>query len=446
MTTIPKGFTSPRWQQTLHYTLRPLSYMDAAARRYGDIFNAPVFGKHQAVLFLSHPDAIKQLFTSDSSLISAPKNQLLQPIVGDRSIFCMEGQRHLRERKLLMPPFHGERISTCGELIYQLTEKALEKVSGRPLFVARDLMQDISLEVILKVVFGIYEGERFRRLKRAIVDFTAAFQNPLFASALFFPALQKDWGPFSPWGYLLTLQRDIRKALQEEIEERRVISEGDRFDILSLLMAARDEHGEPMTDEELRDELVTLLLAGHETTATATAWALYWVHRLPDVGKKLRAELQSRGSNQDPMEIAQLPYLTAICNEALRIYPVAVLTVPREVKAPLEIMGYRLDVGSRLYGCIYLTHRRPELYPDPETFRPERFLERQYSMYEFLPFGGGVRRCIGEALARLEMKLVLATLLSRYSFELVDRTPEIPQRRGVTVAPARGVRLRLVKD
>jgi cytochrome P450 len=208
-----------------------------------------------------------------------------------------------------------------------------------------------------------------------------------------------------------------------------------------LLLSARDEAGEAMTDVELHDELMTLLLAGHETTATAIAWALYWVHKLPNIREQILQELETLGDNPEPLNIARLPYLTAVCNETLRIYPVAVLTVPRAVKEPVELMGYPLEPGTRLYGCIYLTHHREDIYPNSQQFKPERFLERQFSPYEFLPFGGGIRRCIGEALALFEMKLVLATILQRYELALADQRPERPKRRGVTFAPERGVKM-----
>ena len=207
------------------------------------------------------------------------------------------------------------------------------------------------------------------------------------------------------------------------------------------MILARDENGQPMSDAQLHDELITLLLAGHETTASAIAWALYWIHRQEQVREKLMGELGHLSKDSDPTAIMQLPYLTAVCNETLRLFPVAVLTVPREVKEPVELMGYQLEPGMRLHGCIYLTHQRPDLYPNPKSFKPERFLERMFSPYEFFPFGGGVRRCIGEALAQFEMKLVIATLLSHYRLVLADQSPEYPQRRGVTFTPARGVQM-----
>lgn len=437
---LPAGLQTPRWLQKIQYTRNTIAYMEAAAQRYGDIFNAPVIGNHDVVLFVSNPQALQRIFSNDTKQFIAPPNQLLQPLVGDYSIFTMEGSRHRRERRLLMPPFHGERMRTYGELICELADKAMSSLSIDTQFSARQLAQEISLAVILKIVFGIYQEERFHRLKSLIVQLADSLQSPFIGGLLFFPSLQKDWGTRSPWGYLRHLQQQIRELIYAEISERRNHAHTSS-DILSLLMSARDETGQPMSDAQLHDELFTLLLAGYETTASAIAWALYWIHRHPQVGKKLLVELNHLGNAPDPITIAQLPYLTAVCNESLRLFPVAVLTVPREVKDSVELMGYQLEPGMRLYGCIYLTHHRPDLYPSPKLFRPERFLERQFSPYEFFPFGGGVRRCIGEALAQFEMKLVIATLLSHYRLALADQSPEYPQRRGVTFTPARGVQM-----
>ena len=206
-------------------------------------------------------------------------------------------------------------------------------------------------------------------------------------------------------------------------------------------MSARDEAGQPMTDEELRDELMTLLMAGHETTASALTWALYWVYHLPEVHDKLLHELNPLGNDAHPYEIAKLPYLTAVCQETLRIYPVAITAFFRIPKEPFQVMGYEFEAGTGLIPCIYLTHHREDIYPEPKRFRPERFLERQFSQYEYLPFGGGNRRCIGLAFAQFEMKLVLATIVSRFQLALVDRRPVKPVRRGLTVAPPGGMRM-----
>lgn len=438
-TRFPDGSSAPRWLQKIQYTRNSIAYMDAAQSN-GDIFNAPVIGNHPVVLFISNPQALQRILANDTKQFIAPPNQLLQPIVGDYSIFSLAGSRHRRERKLLMPPFHGERMQTSGQLICERVEKSMSSLSIGTSFSARQLAQEISIDVILKVVFGINQEDRFNHLKLLMINLTDSLQSPFVGGLLFFPSLQKDWGTRSPWGYLRSLQRQISELIYAEIAERRNQNYALGSDILSLLISARDETGQPMTDAELHDELITLLIAGQDTTATAIAWALYGIHRHPQVYEKLLTELNHLGS-PDPTAIMQLPYLTAVCHETLRLFPTVILTNPREVKEPVELMGYQLEPGMRLYGCIYLTHQRPDIYPEPKLFQPERFLERQFSPYEFLPFGGGVRRCIGEALALFEMKLVLATMLSHYRLAMADSSPEYPQRRGVTFAPARGVNM-----
>jgi unspecific monooxygenase len=230
-------------------------------------------------------------------------------------------------------------------------------------------------------------------------------------------------------------ERQIDQLIYAEIQERRENPDPSRTDILSLMMAARDEAGEPMTDVELRDELITLLVAGHETTATSLSWGLYWIHHQPQVREKLLQELDTLGENPDPNQIFRLPYLDAVYKETLRIYPVAMMAFQRMVLSPLKIAGYNFEQGTILAPCIYLTHQREDLYPEPKKFKPERFLERQFSPYEYLPFGGGNRRCIGMAFAQFEIKLILVTVLSRWQLELTNNQPMLPVRRGILLAP-----------
>jgi unspecific monooxygenase len=337
-------------------------------------------------------------------------------------------------------------LRAYGQLICNLTEKVFSQLPQEKPFLARTAMQQISLEVILQAVLGLSEGERYQQLKSLLGLIVDMFSSPLIASFLYFPFLQKDLGVWSPWGKFVRLRQQIDQLLYAEIAERQEQPDASRVDILSLLMSARDEEGKSMTEQELRDEMVTLLLAGHDTTASAMAWALYWIHQQPQVREKLLQELDSLGDFLDPMSIVQMPYLSAVCNETLRIQPVAMLTFPRVVQEPVELLGHQLETGTFVIGCIYLLHQREDLYSQPEQFKPERFLERQFSPYEFMPFGGGVRRCIGDALASFEMKLVLATILLRYQLVLAERQPERPQRRGITLTPANGVRMRFCRD
>jgi cytochrome P450 len=394
------------------------------------------------VVFVSNPQALEEIL-SESHRFDAPGefNEIFHPLVGSQSVITLSGERHQRQRQLLMPPFHGERMRAYGEMIGDVTEQVITQwKEGQP-FCVRASTQAITLRVILRAVFGLDESPRGEQLEQLLSSMLEGMSSPLSAAMLYFPSLQRDLGSLSPWGNFLRRQQQIDKLLYEEIQERREHPDSSRTDILSLLMAARDEAGEPMTDQELRDELVTLLVAGHETTATALAWALYWIHKLPSVREKLLQELDSLGDDPDPSAIFRLPYLSAVCSETLRIYPVAMLTFPRKVKVPLSLMGYELEPGTVVLGSIYLTHKREDLYPQAKQFKPERFLERQFSPYEYLPFGGGARRCIGLAFALFEMKLALAKIVSRFELALADNREIRPKRRGLVTAPARSIRL-----
>ena len=454
---IPRPFTKPAWLQQLQWVIDPVGYMETAARACPDIFQANVVGFGGGLVFVNQPQAIQEILTRDTAIGSrtsrytAPGdlNRTLVPILGDSSVMMLDGDRHRKRRQLVMPPFHGERMRAYGDLIGELTTTAFDAVPLNQPFEARIVTQDISLNIILKAVFGLSEsdadggvgGDRFQNLKRLMTQVADLFQSPLTSLFLFYPGLQKDWGAWSPWRKFVRDRQKLDDLIYLEIAERRAESRTDRIDILSLLLSTRDEAGEPMSDPELRDELMTLLFAGHETTATAMAWALYWTHRQPEVRTKLLQELATLGENPDPAEIFRLPYLTAVCNETLRIHPVAMLTFPRQVEVPVDVLGCQLEPGTIVVGCIYLVHHRSDLYPNSHEFDPQRFIDRTFTPYEFMPFGGGARRCIGEALAMYELKLVLAQVLSRYEFSLVDSTPEPPRRRGVTLAPANGVRL-----
>ena len=440
---IPSASQASSLVQTIQWIRDPIGYMERAAERYGDMFIGTISLSMDDLVFVNHPQAVQQLLTHDRQEFSAPGeiNKMLSILFGDTSVLMLEGERHKKRRQLLMPPFHGERMKAYGELIIKLTHKVFDAISQNSNFIARSKMQSISLQVIIEAVFGFYEGERYQKLKQLLTSWLEIFRSPLTTSVIFFRFLQWDLGPWSPWGKFIRLRQQIDELLYSEISERRAHPDPQRTDILSMLMSATDETGNYLSDHELRDELLTLLFAGHETTATAMAWTLYWTHYLPEVQEKLLQELSNLDSNASPVDIAKLPYLTAVCQESLRIYPVAMLTLARKVEKPVELMGYHLEPGTLLAGCIYLLHQREDIYPDHKKFKPERFLEKQFSPYEFMPFGGGARRCIGDALAQFEMKLVVATILSNYELTLANSAPEKPERRGITLAPATGIKM-----
>ena len=441
MKLIPK-LRQSSLQQRFQWIAQPDKYMESAVKQAPEVFVADI-APGDGYVFINNPHAMQQIVTSDRAkyFASGKDNSLLKPLVGDHSLFLIEGDRHKKRRKLLLPPFHGERMQAYGQLICDLTRSVLNKLEPNQPFVAREVSQEISLQVIFEAVYGLQNGERATELKRRISTLANIFESPLTSAFLFFPWLQQDLGAWSPWGNFARQQKAIDEAIYQEIATRRTEDYTQRQDILSLMMSARDELGEAMKDYELRDELMTLMLAGHETTATAIAWSLYWVHRYPEIKAKLQTEIANLGEDPEPMQIARLPYLEAVCRETLRIYPVAMLTFPRTVLEPTELLGYKLEVGQVVVGCIYLMHQREDIYPQPKQFKPERFLNQEFSAYEFFPFGGGKRRCVGEALAMLELKLALATIIFEYDLELNSKRPERPARRGVTLAPKTGVQM-----
>ena len=440
---LPNPLKTPSLLQKLQWVTDPVSYMENAAQQYPDIFTGKIIGFGDTVVFVNHPKAIQEILTNDRKKFAAvgELNGILQPLLGNYSVVMLERDRHKRQRQLVTPSFHGERMQAYGQLICNASEKIFSQLPLNKPFLARNLTQDISQQVILQAIFGLYEGEKIQKLRQLLPLLLELFQSPFTSSLFFFSFLQQDLGAWSPWGKFLRNREQIDQFLYTEIAKCQQQPDPERIDILSLLISCRDEAGQPMTVQELRDHLITLILAGYETTASAMAWGLYWIHQKPLVHEKLLQELDTLGDSPDPMSIYRLPYLTAVCNETLRIHPVTMFSFPRVVQEPVELLGYSLEPGTVLLPSIYLTHQREDLYPQPKEFQPERFLERQFSPYEFLPFGGGARRCIGEALALFEMKLVLATVLSRYHLALVDRRPERPQRRGFTLAPSSGVKM-----
>ncbi|MBD2167097.1 cytochrome P450 [Calothrix membranacea FACHB-236] len=437
---LPNGPKSPAFVQMLQWIFQPMPFMAACAERYGDIFTMQL---NPPVVFVSNPEALQQILTSDTKEFAAPSdwNKVFEPMLGKNSVITVSGEVHRRQRQLLMPPFHGDRMRTYGQVINDVTAQVISQWEIGKTFCARSAMQIITMRVIMQAVFGLYEGPRAQELEQVLATMLNE-NSPLRVVELYFPALRLDFGPRSSWGRFLRRRQRVHQLLNEEIQERRENPDPSRTDILSLLMAARDEAGEAMTDEEIRDELMTLLTAGHETTATALTWALYWIHKLPSVQQKLVQEIDSLGENSDPSSVFKSPYLNAVCCEALRIYPVGMLTFPRVVKTPVSLCGHDLEPGTIVLGSIYLTHQREDLYPQHQEFKPERFLERQFSPYEFLPFGGGARRCIGMAFAQFEMKVILAKILSSWDLALVDQNLEIlPKRRGLVTGPNRSIQL-----
>jgi cytochrome P450 len=438
---LPDGPRTPSLLQTIQLIAQPTQFLESCRERYGDPFTVRVLGLNSPpVVFFSDPQAIQEIFMLPSSKLDFRKaTHVFEPLMGEQSIVLQEGRSHQRQRQLMVPPFHGDRMRSYGQLICEITQQAMAEWTTGSSFSIHKVMPEITLRIILRVVFGLNPGPRYQQLEKRLTSLLEDITTPLYSSLFFFPPLQQDFGAWSPWGAFVRRRAAIDALIYAEITERRLQADTSRTDILSLLLSARDVDGQPMSDVELRDQLVSLLLLGYETTAAVLAWAFYWIHSSPAVLQNLQSELDSLGSEAEPEAIAKLPYLTAVCSETLRINPIALICTPRRTLEPLQLAGYHFDVGTILIPCIYLAHRRSEVFPDPTRFNPERFLKQKFSPYEYLPFGGGDRGCIGMAFSMFEMKLVLATILSGLQLDLTDQRPVRPIRRGITIVPSGGV-------
>jgi cytochrome P450 len=410
--------------QTFGLIARPVPFFESCRRRFGQTFTLQVLRAGELV-FISDPPSLKRLFASDRENTIAPgRNVVLKPILGSRSLLLLEGSEHLTRRKLMLPPFHGERMRAYADV---MAEAADGELDGWPLgetFRLHPSMQAITLEVILSAVFGVEDHERRDALRERLIAVLATTRSPL-ALGLTIDRLRG-----------LPRYREMARMLDEadqilfaEIADRRADPElAAREDILSMLVAARFDDGTEMGDAELRDQLMTLLMAGHETTATGLAWAFDLLLHAPDKLDRLRAEIAA-GEEE--------AYLDAVVKETLRVRPV-VPFVGRELKVEAELGGYELPVGTVVMPAINLVHTRADLYPEPHEFRPERFLDGGPDTYGWIPFGGGTRRCIGAAFAELEMRIVLTTILRRATLRPAKRGQERIVRRNVTLSPRGG--------
>ncbi len=429
---LPRGPRAPALVQTLAWALAPTWLMDRCARTLGEWFTLTFFPSGFQLVLVSDPEAIKTVFTASPEVApSGAAGSPLAPVMGPHSVIVLTGPQHMRQRKLLLPPFHGERMREYEQVIVDATRRDMAAWPvGSPMRL-HERTRAITLEVILRAVFGV-EAERMDRV-RAAVGALLVPANPLLIMrmALRRPSLERPGGAFGQ-----ALDR-LDAVIYEELGRRRSREDlAERTDILSLLMQARDEDGQPMTDAELRDELVTLLLAGHETTATSVAWAIERLVRHPDKLERLVAEIDHPDGGEE--------YMMAVINETLRVRPVVPIVV-RTLQDELQVGPYALPAGTRVTPSIYLTGRNQRVYSDPEAFRPERFLGSAPETFSWIPFGGGIRRCIGAAFAQLEMKLILRTVLSELEPTLPQgrrwRAGEWNRRRAITLVPAAGARV-----
>ncbi len=418
---LPPGPRMPRALQTAIWSRQAQWMLGQSRARFGDMFTIRIAHEGDWVM-LADPDLVKQVFTGDPKIFHAGEgNQILRPILGDNSVLVLDEKPHIGQRRLLLPPFHGERMKGYERTMTEIAGREIDSWPAGTPYKLRPRMQAITLEIIIETVFGVHERERMDPLRAALRDFLDLTTDPRFLLPVVLAG--PDRVRRIP-GFGRRIDR-VDELIHAEIAERRAVGGlAERDDVLSMLVAAEHEDGSAMSDAEIRDELLTLLVAGHETTATALSWAVERLVRHPEKLERLRVEVLA----------GEDAYLTATIQETLRLRPVIVLVI-RKLTEPVQLGGYELPAGARVTPSIYLIHRDPRIYPDPHSFIPERFLDNPPGTYTWIPFGGGVRRCLGAAFAQFEMAVVLRELIARRQLQPARSGSERPFRRAITETP-----------
>jgi cytochrome P450 len=433
---LPPGPPAPKLVQVFRWLRRPIPFLEQCARRYGDTFTFR-FPANPPIVIFSHPDAVKEIFTaSPDDLRAGEANVVVEPLLGKNSLLLLDGERHRRERRLLTPPFRGERMQAYGDVMREITDRAIDAWPiGRP-FPIHPEMQGITMDIILRTVFGLDEGPRLSALRRRLIRLLTIGANPMYL----IPFLRIRFGPLTAWSEIARLMAEVDDEILGEIARRRDTSRAGRTDVLSMLLDARDEQGQPMGDQELRDQMMTLLVAGHETTGTALSWTIHRLLRHPEVLARAREEISVVAGEGPVMKehLPRLEYLDAAIMETMRLNPI-IPFVARRVSRPVRIGGWDLPEGVIAGACIYLAQRRADAWKDPERFDPRRFLEERVNPYAYFPFGGGTRLCLGAAFASYEMKIVLAQILRRVALRAAPGHSVRVVRRSITLAPSGGV-------
>jgi len=405
--------------------MRPIPFMQQARREYGEAFSVRFVGFSAPMVMVSDPDLVKTVYSNPANSLPASRIALLEPVLGKKSVILLDGKEHLARRKLMLPAFHGERMRSYQEVMEEAINREIDSWPLDTPFPIHTRMQAVTLEVILRAVFGVTEGDRLERLRTLLgqtLEGTAATGWQLLT------LVARRFGKNVAQPSFVKALADVNEELSGLITDVRADPKLDeRTDILSMMAAAEFADGERMEEDELRDQLMTLLVAGHETTATALAWTFDLLLRRPDAFSRLKAELKEDGDE----------YLRATISESLRLRPVIPIA-GRILDEPMEIDGIRLEAGTNVAPSMWMAHTRADSFPDPLAFKPERFLENPPETYSWIPYGGGVRRCLGAAFAEFEMRVVLTEVLTRCDLRLADRAPQHVGRRNITFSPKEG--------
>jgi len=436
--TLPPGPAEPHLVQTLRWLTRPIAFLESCRRRYGDNFSVQFLSFQRPTVMLSDPEAIRVLYSERSHGLPPGRSIALLPVMGASSVLLLEGSEHLQRRKTMLPPFHGERMRSYESIVREAAQREIASWPQDEVFALHPRMQAVTMEVILRAVFGVSDAERAHSLRELLPRLLGQSASTGLQLRVL---LSNRFGRGDPLEDLRQLTREIDDLLLAEIAQRRLDANlTEREDILSLLMSARMEDGSAMSDRELRDQLITLLLAGHETTATALAWTFDLLLRHPAQLARLTAEVREGGEEG---EARSGEYMRAVISESLRLRPVVPLA-GRRLGADLDAGDLHLPAGTDVTPVMWLTHTRADLYPEPYAFRPERFLENPPTTYGWIPYGGGVRRCLGASFAEFEMRVVLETVLRECVLQSADARAERIARRNVTFSPRHGTRVRAI--
>ncbi len=451
MSALPDGPSTRPFINMLRWLRTPLPMLDDLSRRYGSAFTLRLPAMAGPMVFFAEPAAIRDLWTGDPHVLRAGEaNIILRAVLGGNSLLVLDGDRHIRERRLMLPAFHGERMRAYGEAMRDATTRAIDQWPVGRSFRIHDSMQAITLDVIMRTIFGVGDERALAPLRETLVRWTTLGTSRVGTALMLLTPPQhatrihqlasRGWGKLLPWAPLMRAQQDIDREIRGVIAARRRDGTDGRTDVLSMLLDARDEGGAGMTDDQLRDEMLTLLVAGHETTATTLAWTLHHLLAHPEWLAKVRAEVRavSGGDPIQPDHVERFVLLDAAIKETLRLTPILPLVARRLARAT-TIGGVELPQGAVAVAAIYLVHRRADLWPDPTRFDPGRFVGKKVDPTHYFPFGGGARRCIGMAFANYEMKIVLATILARVELRAAPGETVRLVRRGITFAPSGGM-------
>ncbi|PSB04975.1 cytochrome P450 [Merismopedia glauca] len=432
---LPPSSQDLPYIQTFKWLFYPTQFFEENAQKYGDVFSINIGPTFRPQVHVSNPQLIEQIFAVEPYKFQSASKFAIG-LLGKESLVAIDGERHRSQKKLLTPPFHGDRLRSYADTIAQIVQQQTSSWKEGGKVNLPSVMKEISFKAIAKTVFGLTDSDRSQQIESLLLARNTPTANLLQGIALAFPPSRGLIKKSPQWHQAKARAEARDRLIYEEIADKRAQANGS--DILSLMISAEDENGRKMEDIELRDELMTLLFAGKETTAIALSWLLWWVKsdraRAALAGRSIEQQLLAELSQIDASDylgLTRLPYLNAVCLETLRIYPAPMSCFNRIPQQDYNLGGFVIPAGVPIFPAIYLTHHREDLYPDPKAFRPERFLERQYAPHEYLPFGGGNRRCLGMAFALLEMKIVLATMLRAWNLELSEPRTLKPKREGL---------------